>query len=79
MKEKVTLRLYEHPDHSACCEMSAYIPDDAVRGWDFNAGDQIGLHEKSGGFLMAGIERVDPQIRTDSTGRYKLATAWTLD
>lgn len=79
MEEKVTLRLYEHPQQRACCEMVKYVPDETVRGWDYQQGDQIRLEELDGGFLMGAISHIDPVLREDHQGRYKLATLWTLD
>jgi hypothetical protein len=79
MNEKVTIRLYEHPQQGACCESAAYSADEEVKGWNYQRGDQIGLHEREGGFLMGGIDHIDSAVREDGTGRYKVATVWTLD
>jgi hypothetical protein len=79
MKEKVAIRLYEQAHQGACCESAQYFPAVEVRGWNYQRGDQIGLHEREGGFLMGAIDHIDPAVREDETGRYKLATIWTLD
>ena len=79
MKEEITIRLYEGVRQGACCELASYYPDESIKGWNYQRGDQIGLRERDGGFLMGRIERVDPDIRVDNTGRYKLALLWTLD
>lgn len=79
MKEMITLRLYEQPHQPATCDAEHYCPAEDVRGWDYARGDQIGLQERDGGYLMAGIDHIDPAIHEDGTGRYRVAVAWTLD
>ncbi len=79
MKEKITLRLYENKNRCAACATTQYTPSEDVRGWDYSTGDQIGLSERTGGYLMAGLDEIGQEILEDETGRYKLATAWTMD
>jgi hypothetical protein len=79
MKEKVTIRLYENPGQRACCTSEHYCPAEEITGWNYQRGDQIGLNEREGGYLMAGIDHIGPDVLEDETGRYKLATVWTLD
>lgn len=79
MKEQITLRLYEQPAQRACCEVARYSPSEDTRGWNYVQGDQIGLHEKNGGYLIGLIDSVDQTVRVDEVGRYRVATAWTQD
>ena len=79
MKEKITIRLYENPEHPACCDAEHYCPSDDVRGWNYDRGDQIGLEERDGGFLMGGIDHIHEEIHQDETGRFRIAEVWTLD
>jgi hypothetical protein len=71
--------LYESRDHKPRCESAEYQLDDAVRGWDYQIGDQIGLRDEHDGFLMAGIGQIEPAVQVDETGRYRVAVIWTLD
>ena len=50
-----------------------------MKGWDYDAGDQIGLHEENGGYLMGRIEHIDRTPCEDEAGCYKIATVWTQD
>lgn len=79
MKEKVTIRLYEHAQQCARCEDHEYRPADEVKGWGYDRGDQIGLFERNGGYLMGVIDHVQPEVHQDEAGRYKLAVLWTQD
>ncbi len=79
MKEQVTIRLYQHPDQAARCDGQQYTPAEDVRGWDFQRGDQIGLHERQGGYLMGVIDHLQPETHEDETGSFKLAELWTQD
>ena len=79
MKERVTIRLYEQPTTCDRCDVQPYRTTEDVRDWNYETGDQIGLHERDGGFLMGLIEDVQPEIYEDHTGRYKLAVVWTQD
>lgn len=79
MKEQITIRLYETREQRACCGAQAYRAADDVVGWNYQRGDQIGLQDCNGGFLMGGIDHVDPTIHEDQTGRFRLATVWTQD
>jgi hypothetical protein len=79
VKEQITIRLYENPHVHQPVVGDRYLPADQTYGWHYQPGDQIGLLESFGGFLMAGIESIDQKIFEDNTGRYKLAVVWTLD
>ena len=79
MKEQVAIRLYERPPTGEPAYTSHYRAADDVVGWDYAAGDQIGLHERDGGFLMGLIDSVEPEVLEDATGRYKVAVLWTQD
>lgn len=79
MKERITLRLYEQPSQRACCEGDRYCASEDVRGWHFQSGDQIGLRERFGGYLMGRIEYIRPEILEDEHGRYHVAEVWTQD
>lgn len=75
----VTIRLYEQPHTCDRCDVQPYRTTEEVQGWDYERGDQIGLQERNGGFLMGLIDYVKPEIHEDRTGRYKLAVIWTQD
>jgi len=80
MKERVTIRLYERPGGRPPCDVvEQYGPAEEVAGWDYQRGDQIGLRERDGGYLMGGIDQIGPDVFQDQAGRYKLAVVWTLD
>ena len=79
MKEQVAIRLYERPPTAALEHPPRYRAADGVAGWDYSAGDQIGLQERDGGFLMGLIDAVDPAVLEDELGRYKAAVVWTQD
>ena len=79
MKEQVTIRLYEKPGIHRRDANVRYSPADETSGWQYQRGDQIGLLEQSGGYLMAGIVSIGPEVFEDNSGRYKLAVVWTMD
>ncbi len=79
MKEKALIRLYEANDQRAAHHAGRYEPSDDVTGWAYEEGDQIGLCEQDGGYLMGILDRIDPKIHHDDTGSYRLATVWTQD
>ena len=79
MKEQVAIRLYERPPTREPEYAPRYRAAEDVKGWDHAAGDQIGLMERDGGFLMGLIDRVEPEVLEDELGRYKVAVVWTQD
>ncbi|MCC7350423.1 MAG: hypothetical protein IT446_07630 [Phycisphaerales bacterium] len=79
MKERLTIRLYEKPGIHRPDANECHVVADQTAGWHSQRGEQIGLLDPSGGFLMAGIESIDPEVYEDDTGRFKLAVVWTLD
>ena len=80
MKEKTLIRLYQGSDQRAAHHGGQhYRPSEDVVGWDFAEGDQIGLCEEDGGYLMGVIDHVEPEVHRDETGEYRLASVWTQD
>lgn len=79
MKEQVTIRLYQTADAPAAPHAGPYRPVEDVLGWDYAEGDQIGLYDTGGGYLMGLIDHIDPALCHDDAGCYRVATLWTQD
>lgn len=79
MNDPVTIRLYEDPTRNAARHTGPYHPA-GVAGWDLGVGDDLGLEDDFGGYLLGTITRLDPAPHTDpDAGRYRIAVVVPKD
>ena len=79
MNDPVPLRLYEDPGRPADAHPGAYRPA-RPDGWDHVVGEDIGVEDVRGGYIVGTITTIDPQIHTDPDGaRYRIATVLLKD